>query len=964
MRLERLEVTGFGRLRQRRFDFGERITVVLGPNESGKSTLHRAIRAGLYGLEAGGPGRPRERSDWARWLPWVPGRFGLTLTYRLDGGRRLRVAQSFDRERVQAQVQELGGGDVTQQFRVGRAVCPGRFHLGIDEAVFCAAAWLGEEGLHLSATEAAPQQAGRLREALERLVDTGAEGTTAAAAANRLRDALQRVGSERRATSPLGVAAAQVRRLDAEIELAERRLAGFASEQMQLRGLEIEAQLAAEAAVIAQRAWIRGRLAQLAAQEQEVRTATEEAAALASALEAESAHSDFPVEHEAAVIALGGELHQVTRAAAEAEARWTAAQEPLVSVRQRRTEIGAGLRAMAGMPAVEATSAARAVSLRRRLDVSAALARRDEELPMSARDDALRREIAVTGLGAVPPEELDAVAREAARSQSLATRVRAAVGGLAGLAVAAGAAATGLAMVGQRGTAVLCAGGCVLLLAALAAAIVIGSRRAARSRRDLAGHFPGLDLSAAGLERLATSLPTARNLHRMRRENAVLVEAQLAEARRARAELEEVVDSCRALAREAGLNPPPSPPAGCRTETLVRVAATTLAAVEEAVRQAARRAELETEDGRLAEREGQLAQLGVEAEQGRAAAGTVEARIRAATSAAGIDPGLPPLAAVAAFREACDHRREHDRIAAGLAEARRRQRVGGSNLETLARRRAELAAELRRRGGDPDAGERSVPTDAIRIAELERAASTAQERAADAVTAIQALQARLDALTGSLPSLADLEDERLAVTAARDRALHQQEALQQAISMIEAAGRDVHERLAPRLAASVSERLALLTGDRYAEANVDMDHFAIALASADRDQLVPLDLVSHGTRDQVALLLRLALCEVLGDAGESVPLLLDEPVASADPSRRRGLLEFLTQLSITNQVVVTTSDPGIAATLVGLGEPESTVVVELGAGDDSPIPELRLLEEPLRALRPPARGLGGRSPEP
>ena len=86
MRLERLEVTGFGRLRQRRFDFGERITVVLGPNESGKSTLHRAIRAALYGLDAGGPGRPRERSDWARWLPWAPGRFGVTLTYTWTEG--------------------------------------------------------------------------------------------------------------------------------------------------------------------------------------------------------------------------------------------------------------------------------------------------------------------------------------------------------------------------------------------------------------------------------------------------------------------------------------------------------------------------------------------------------------------------------------------------------------------------------------------------------------------------------------------------------------------------------------------------------------------------------------------------------------------------------------------------------------------------------------------------------------
>jgi uncharacterized protein YhaN len=58
MRLERLEVTGFGRLHQRRFDFGERITVVLGPNESGKSTLHRAIRATGATGRAGSPGRP------------------------------------------------------------------------------------------------------------------------------------------------------------------------------------------------------------------------------------------------------------------------------------------------------------------------------------------------------------------------------------------------------------------------------------------------------------------------------------------------------------------------------------------------------------------------------------------------------------------------------------------------------------------------------------------------------------------------------------------------------------------------------------------------------------------------------------------------------------------------------------------------------------------------------------------
>jgi uncharacterized protein YhaN len=318
---------------------------------------------------------------------------------------------------------------------------------------------------------------------------------------------------------------------------------------------------------------------------------------------------------------------------------------------------------------------------------------------------------------------------------------------------------------------------------------------------------------------------------------------------------------------------------------------------------------------------------------------------------------------VAAFRDACGHRHEHDRLAAGLAEARRRQRLGGSDIETLGRQRTELQADLRRRGGDPEKAPGDVPTDAAGLARLEREAMDAQERAAGAASAIQSLGARIEGLTGSLPSLADLEDERLTVTAARDRALHQQEALQRAIVMIETAGRDVHGRLAPRLAASMSERLALLTGDHYSEANVDMDHFAIALGSADRDQLVSLDLVSHGTRDQVALLLRLALCEVLGDAGESMPLLLDEPLASADPRRGRGLLEFLAQLSATNQVVVTTSDPGLAATLVGLGDPESTVVIDLGTGGEESSTDVAAPEDPVRAPRPPARGLRGRSPE-
>ena len=70
------------------------------------------------------------------------------------------------------------------------------------------------------------------------------------------------------------------------------------------------------------------------------------------------------------------------------------------------------------------------------------------------------------------------------------------------------------------------------------------------------------------------------------------------------------------------------------------------------------------------------------------------------------------------------------------------------------------------------------------------------------------------------------------------------------------------------------------------DVNVDTDHFALGLLGRERPDMVPLDAVSHGTRDQVALLLRLALCEVLGGAGERAPLLLDEPLLTSDPARR------------------------------------------------------------------------------
>jgi len=124
----------------------------------------------------------------------------------------------------------------------------------------------------------------------------------------------------------------------------------------------------------------------------------------------------------------------------------------------------------------------------------------------------------------------------------------------------------------------------------------------------------------------------------------------------------------------------------------------------------------------------------------------------------------------------------------------------------------------------------------------------------------------------------------------------------------------------------VAARLSLLTDARYVDVNVDTDHFAVALLGRERPDMVPLELTSHGTRDQVTLLLRLALCEVLGGAGEPAPLCLDEPLLTADARRRDVFLDFLHKLSETHQVVLATANPEVAATMRAVSADDCAVI--------------------------------------
>jgi DNA repair protein SbcC/Rad50 len=907
MILERLEITGFGCLHEVSEELHPRVTVIAGRNESGKSTLLRAVRAALYGIDAGGQGRAVDRSDWARFEPWTRGAYGLALTYKLDDGRRIRVARRLDTREQSVQVLELGGSELTDELRSGRAVTPGRFHLGIDEAVFCATAWLGDDGLRIDAAEGARQRAGQLQEAIERLADTR-RGVTAAQALGRLREAMDRVGSERRATSPLGVATARLRALERMLADARARLSAVALDQERLAGLEATLTAETEQWVDAERARLSGRLADTVHRRAQLIELVHEARLHAATLDATAAYSRFPLDAETEVTTLGGELAQARLSAAEARVRGDTAVERLRPIRARREEIARGVAALGiqHQTPIEAGGAVGERAQRLRGELIAAAAAAHRETGDDAREAALRREIAATGLRGLPAPVIDELLPqlELAKRGGTALNVAAVL-----IACCAAALGGGLARTHHVVPSLIAVGvgavGVVLCVwqAWQRSRSASTAREAARQIAMEAGADP------ADVERLSARLPVLRALHEALDDTERRTSRRRADAEATQVALGSLLERCQALAAQSGAADPRPRPAAT-TDAVIAAAGEILDRVDMTVARSRRREELLAGDAILAAEEAGCAQLRDDVDRSARTVANLETRLRGLLDASGmLLPDRDPALAVAGFRHACESRRDHDEARRRLADLQRSARALGGDVAALEHLEADISDQLAQRGGDIAAALGATPPDAATLQQLDLDAERARRAATSAGDQARELRARLGGVLDTLPSVADLEDERDACATARERGLHQLKALRTAADMIESASRVTHRELAPRLAQSLASRLSMLTGARYLNVNVDTDHFALGLLSRDRPDMVPLDAVSHGTRDQVALLLRLALCEVLGGAGERAPLLLDEPLLTSDPARRDAFIEFLHDLSATHQVLISTADP-------------------------------------------------------
>lgn len=176
---------------------------------------------------------------------------------------------------------------------------------------------------------------------------------------------------------------------------------------------------------------------------------------------------------------------------------------------------------------------------------------------------------------------------------------------------------------------------------------------------------------------------------------------------------------------------------------------------------------------------------------------------------------------------------------------------------------------------------------------------------------IKGLKSQMDVLSSRAQERETLREElRLLTRGVEERSL-QKRADEVAHNVIGVVYEELKERFAPELEKRAEAILRRITGGRYDDILVKKEDLEVEVRVPERRELVDVEVLSQGTRDQLYLSLRIALSELLsGD--KNPPLLFDEAFSTFDDDRLRETLTILKEMAETTQVIVFTHDESYA----------------------------------------------------
>ncbi len=189
------------------------------------------------------------------------------------------------------------------------------------------------------------------------------------------------------------------------------------------------------------------------------------------------------------------------------------------------------------------------------------------------------------------------------------------------------------------------------------------------------------------------------------------------------------------------------------------------------------------------------------------------------------------------------------------------------------------------------------------LGRAEAVAEQAEQRVRELASEREGLDARIDVRSGEAveEELADVEERLQAAEVHLGRIEFEVRVLTRLRAALEAARTDARERYFEPVMRELAPLLRLL----WPEAELTFDEqtlLPVALTRAGQPE--EIDILSGGTREQVALLVRLAFARMLAAGGRHAPVILDDALVYTDDDRIERMFDALHRQAADLQIIV------------------------------------------------------------
>ena len=210
MKINEIKINNYGKLTQKEINLKNKINIIYGKNESGKSTLLSFISNSFYGISKNKKGK--EFSDFDKYTPWIGEEFSGKIEYELDNGEKFEIYRDFRKKNPK--IFNENKEDISKGFNIDKNKGNEFFYeqTKVDEELFLSTILVNQQEVKLGR-----QEQNILIQKLSNLVGTGDDNVSYKRTIERInRRQLDEIGTQRSREKPINIIEKEIEELEKE----------------------------------------------------------------------------------------------------------------------------------------------------------------------------------------------------------------------------------------------------------------------------------------------------------------------------------------------------------------------------------------------------------------------------------------------------------------------------------------------------------------------------------------------------------------------------------------------------------------------------------------------------------------------------------------------------------------------------------------------------------------------------